>query len=154
MGFCTACGGIVRNNVGPRMPVVVLLADTAQVCLECRKTNTSAPSLTEQSESTFSREGPYWEQGSSPAKPAAVAKPAAAAIAKPAAAPAVSAAAPVAQPIPQPANVVKTADGRYKNNYRHSKGSGPKLCTACGQLLASAKDASCSGCGAAVSSIF
>lgn len=37
MGFCTACGGIVRNNVGPRMPVVVLLLTRPRCALSAAR---------------------------------------------------------------------------------------------------------------------
>ncbi len=111
MPFCTHCGGIVRNNV----------------CLECHKAGSGAATLTEQSSTSFSRDGPYWEASSTtttlPAgathspKPASAPKPATAG------APPPSAPSPTGK-IPKPDNVVVGSDGRTRNSYRNKPGQG------------------------------
>ncbi len=120
MPFCSHCGGVVRNDV----------------CMECRKTGTGAATLTEQSTSTFTREGPYWETGSTVTTSSAgtsVGKPTGTGAAKAAAvsrspassnAPSPPSAAASPAKIPKPDNVVVGADGRARNSYRNKAGQG------------------------------
>lgn len=135
-------------------------------CMECGAVGTSKPSMNEASETTFTRNGPYWEQNSSSSSTAPVAKsqhvhaPVASGakqssqgnVSKPPVAKSDMSASAIGMEdnrggdrVPPP-NVIITADGRTKNTYKNKPGAGPKICSSCGAL---STGATCT-CGAAM----